>query len=555
MTLMTPPLPDPSSLKTDKPWRGQDFAGRHNVPTMLSVQELGLLQWSTQYYYRGEGEIIDAGCFLGGSTMALADGLCGNPGDFSKRNRVHSLDRFFVGEEELHCTHITPFAQIRGAGSFRAAFDENTRPLRSFIQVEETDICQYRWDGRPVEILFIDVAKTPEIDEHLIREFYPRLIPGRSLLIHQDYLWSEIPWLVLSMDFFSEYFEILDDLPYATRVFRCVKAIPPEVAATYHYRQIPLEVADASFARARATIAPEWIPNLLLNQARFARQRNLPDRIVPLLAEAMQRDPSGAVIEGMSDYFSEVLVGPDWMELSSPTYDPAFGLISQISCSEAQLLFALIYGLAPARLVEVGRARGGSTFVIASALRAMGRGRLVSVDPNCLAEHRISPALKVRLAPWVDFIDGYAPYVLPEAETLAGGKFDFAFIDGDHSFAACERDIAGTLPHLLPGAWILLHDAHFGGVQEAVASSLGHLPLLDRGSLISDRCETLTHILYKDRPSYYGGLRLLQYVPPGHRLYEFGEECTTSAVELQQLRDENARLRRALKQNTREWEG
>lgn len=553
---MTPPATvNPDSLFSVKPWREYELSRRYEVPTMLSDQELQLLQWATHHYYSGEGEIVDAGCFLGGSTMALAEGLSMNPASLDDRHRVHSIDRFMVGEDEIHSPYMTPFPQIREAGSFRAAFDENTRPLKSFLQVVETDVSLYRWDGRPIEILFIDVSKTAVLDRHLIREFYPRLIPGRSLLIHQDYLWCEVPWLILGMDYFAEYFEILDDLPYATRAFRCIKAIPQEVANAFVFENVSVEDADAAFALARATLAPQWVPNLLLNQARFAKLRNLTERISPLLAEAKAADPAGNIIGLMTDLFPNELIGPDWMQLSQPTYDPAFGLIAQISCSEAQLIFALIYGLAPKRLVEIGRARGGSTYVIASALRSLNRGRLVSVDPNCLTDHRISPTLKTRLAEWVDFIDGYSPYVLPEAETLAGGKFDFAFIDGDHSFIACERDITGVLPHLLPGAYLLLHDAHFGAVQEAISAALGKLHVVDRGSLITDRNETLSHILYKDEPSYYGGLRLLQYLPPGHQLYQFGDPCGSSAAEIQELREENSRLRRALRQNTREWEG
>jgi len=59
-------------------WRRYSEKSRYAVPTMLSEEEIRLLRWATHEYYEGEGEIIDAGCFLGGSTMALAEGLARN---------------------------------------------------------------------------------------------------------------------------------------------------------------------------------------------------------------------------------------------------------------------------------------------------------------------------------------------------------------------------------------------------------------------------------------------------------------------------------------------
>lgn len=519
---------------------------------MLSDAELTLLEWSTAEYFTGQGTIIDAGCFLGGSTCALARGLGKNR---RATGRIHAMDRFIVSEEEMGAGYIKPFPQISQAGSFRSAFDRNVHAYEAFLEVHDGDLTEFLWKGDPVEILFVDVAKTPALDQRLMRQFYPCLIPGQSLLIHQDFLWREVPWLALSMDHLAEYFEPLDDLPFATRVYRNIKSIPRSVLEAFSYETVSLEDAEQAFERVRTTLAEEWIPNHLLNRARFYEHRGMRERVAPLLGQALHSDKSGSVAGHLTDYFSDHMTGPDWLGWSPQVLDPSLGLIAQLSLSEAQIIFALVCGLAPSRLLEVGRARGGSTFVMASALRTTGVGRLVSVDPNCLSEHRITEALKTRLAPWVDFVDGYAPYVLPEAETLAGGKFDFVFLDGDHSEAACERDLRGILPHLQPGAFLLLHDAHFGGIQEAVATCLRDLPLADRGSLVRERCETLSHIPYKDGPSYYGGLRLLQYVPAGTKLYDFGEVDASVRTELERLRVENSRLKRALAQNTREWQG
>src|SRR5690348_3596642 len=45
------------------------------VVTMLSIQERRLLHYLARRHFSDRGAIIDAGCFLGGSTVALAEGL------------------------------------------------------------------------------------------------------------------------------------------------------------------------------------------------------------------------------------------------------------------------------------------------------------------------------------------------------------------------------------------------------------------------------------------------------------------------------------------------
>ena len=70
---------------------------------MLVPDEVRLLHHLAEEYYTGEGAIVDAGCFLGGSTVALADGLRRN----LRRRRcaeeklIHSYDRFEIEEWTL----------------------------------------------------------------------------------------------------------------------------------------------------------------------------------------------------------------------------------------------------------------------------------------------------------------------------------------------------------------------------------------------------------------------------------------------------------------------
>src|ERR1700681_3459849 len=68
------------------------------VQTMLIPDELRLLDFLTETYYWQRGAVVDAGCFLGGSTLALADGLRKNLARRRVRESklIHSYDLFAI---------------------------------------------------------------------------------------------------------------------------------------------------------------------------------------------------------------------------------------------------------------------------------------------------------------------------------------------------------------------------------------------------------------------------------------------------------------------------
>jgi hypothetical protein len=66
------------------------------------------------------------------------------------------------------------------------------------------------------------------------------------------------------------------------------------------------------------------------------------------------------------------------------------------------------------------------------------------------------------------------------ANRISDGKLDFVFIDGDHSYEGCSRDIEAWLPKVKPGGWLMGHDYTIRpGVKRAV-DDLGMAVELDR---------------------------------------------------------------------------
>ena len=109
--------------------------------------------------------------------------------------------------------------------------------------------------------------------------------------------------------------------------------------------------------------------------------------------------------------------------------------------AERLLLYTLIFTLRPNRYLEIGTFQGGSALVAAAAMDALeSPGRMVCVDP----EPKIDPKNWERLQHRATLLTGFSPQILPQAQEAAGGPFDFALIDGDHTYEGLVRDAKGV---------------------------------------------------------------------------------------------------------------
>jgi SAM-dependent methyltransferase len=224
-----------------------------NVPTMLVPDELRLLHHLAEDYYSGTGVIVDGGSFLGGSTVALADGLRRNPRrrKLGAEKLIHSFDRFEVEE----WTRGVFFPKSTPAGqSFREQFDRNIAPYADLVEVHAGDVCAHSWSGGPIEILFIDIAKHWTVCDWVTWQFFPHLIPGRSLVVQQDYLYHHwVGWLHVTMELYAGYFEYVCDTDVNSVVFLNTKRIPEGVLRRNSVESLTLaekiELMDRAAAR------------------------------------------------------------------------------------------------------------------------------------------------------------------------------------------------------------------------------------------------------------------------------------------------------------------
>jgi SAM-dependent methyltransferase len=201
-----------------------------SVPTMLVPDELRLLQYLADECYTGQGCVVDAGCFLGGSTVALADGLRRN---LLRRGRaeeklLHSFDRFEI--EAYTLGPYFPDSECAVGDSFKPLFDRNTAPYATLLEVHPGDVGSMPWTGGAIEILFIDIAKHWTVCDWITWQFFPHLIPGTSVVVQQDYLYNHwTGWLHVTMEFYAEYFEYVCDTGVNSVAFLNTKRIPADV--------------------------------------------------------------------------------------------------------------------------------------------------------------------------------------------------------------------------------------------------------------------------------------------------------------------------------------
>jgi hypothetical protein len=191
---------------------------------MITRDEALYLHWLGRCRFTGRGAIIDGGPFLGSSTIALAKGLRLNDRVSRKSGRIFSYDLF----------EYTPYMQRLFAGhaepaigdSIESLFRANIAPWAHLVEVFPGDITKRSWSGGPIEILFIDLAKTWDVQRHLLCQFFPHLIPGVSLVVQQDYFFLDCYWIHLVMEALADFFRPVHSPNGPTLSFELVKGIP-----------------------------------------------------------------------------------------------------------------------------------------------------------------------------------------------------------------------------------------------------------------------------------------------------------------------------------------
>ena len=299
---------DPLTQLLRRPWRDvalpPDALG---IPTMLSKTERRLLYSLARDYATGDAAIVDAGCFLGGSTAALLAGVRDRPEPWTGPP-VESYDLFRV-EAFTIPKFFADDRSVRVGDSFRARFDEHVARFDVPHVVHEGDITEIGWSGGPIDVLFLDVLKSWEINDAVLRDFFPSLEPGRSVIVHQDYGWGDTPWIPITVELMRDSLVLLDWMEWGSHVFFVERELPRDVldgGVGGLDLETKVELIERAVARAEG-----WVQGMLeVSRAFLIAERDGIDAALAELRSTAERHPGrGFVLACIDEMRPQIAAG------------------------------------------------------------------------------------------------------------------------------------------------------------------------------------------------------------------------------------------------------
>lgn len=218
-----------------------------HIPGMINSDEIAFYKESAARYVGRKGAMVDLGCWLGSTSIALAQGILSRtPNGDNRHEKVLGFD-IFVWEGWMPTG--VPYCLYQAGDSF---LPEARRHARDHgggkVELIRADLTVYEWTGGTIKILLVDAMKSETLARQIARNFYPSLNTG-SLLIHQDFKHFHTTWIHLLHYQLRGYFQLYRSVPKSgTAAFEVLKPIPREIVErATDFANIPDDQVEASF--------------------------------------------------------------------------------------------------------------------------------------------------------------------------------------------------------------------------------------------------------------------------------------------------------------------
>ena len=221
-----------SSFEADAFFIGNELSEKvSKTPGMLTANERRFLQNYSRYLYSGQGHIVDLGCWMGSSTLPLAEGVSKQLKNPNSSGKIFAYDLFIWEEWMDDCLKFMPplNKSYRPGESFRGEFEFYVGEYDNVI-VREQDLLNAKWEDGYIELLFVDAMKTPQLALAIEKQFFPKVIEGKGVIVHQDFVHYYTYWIhILTYrlrKFLTPLYDVKDS---ASTAFQCKKEIPQEI--------------------------------------------------------------------------------------------------------------------------------------------------------------------------------------------------------------------------------------------------------------------------------------------------------------------------------------
>lgn len=243
-----------------------------SLPGMTTASERAYFQWYAQHCYSCAGVIVDLGCWLGSTTIPLAIGLEKNKKIRSKVRVLHAYDEFIwrpymaVGVKGTNLE-----GKLQPGESFIQEFTSRIAPWKRQIVVHQGDLSQIKWEGGIIEFLLIDAMKSWDLTNNVIKSFFPALMPGVSLILHQDFAHWFTPWIHLVNYRLKEFFQLVYEVPRSgSVVLKLVKSIPQEILSeSFSFSSFSRAEVDAAFGHSFSLVSKEKYSDIAAAKVMF----------------------------------------------------------------------------------------------------------------------------------------------------------------------------------------------------------------------------------------------------------------------------------------------
>jgi hypothetical protein len=158
---------------------------------MLEVDAMRYYAWLGRTL-EPAGEIVELGCWMGGSTACLAAGLRHNPTAHGRM--LHVFDGFIWRDWMSQYSDPALAARFRDGDCFQHAFVEYCAAFRDLLAVSQGRLPSdggtlppIRWSGEPIGALIVDHSDRHDANVGAWEVFAPYFVAGRTIVVFNQY--------------------------------------------------------------------------------------------------------------------------------------------------------------------------------------------------------------------------------------------------------------------------------------------------------------------------------------------------------------------------------